>query len=197
MDGEETTCFFQTAETGKQTPNSSVKGSGANHYPRAPTKNKKKLQQDSRVVLFRKYANRFVTVRVRSLNSDVFFILSHIIHVVIVMSIHFDTGNNTHLTDLVSGFSQEFCTALMALRAFTYCDSTSAFKGIWKIKPIKTMQTNHILQPMLTRLGKRGKLQVILAGFEAFKKCVLKNDIINSRKNVDLNSRSPCQKAFA
>ena len=29
-------CFFQTAETGNQTLNSSVKGSGANHYPRAP-----------------------------------------------------------------------------------------------------------------------------------------------------------------
>ena len=29
-------CFFQTAVTGKRTPNSGVKGSGANHYPRAP-----------------------------------------------------------------------------------------------------------------------------------------------------------------
>ena len=29
-------CFFQTAETGNRTPNSGVKGSGANHYPRAP-----------------------------------------------------------------------------------------------------------------------------------------------------------------
>ena len=29
-------CFFQTAETGNWTPNSCVKGSGANHYPRAP-----------------------------------------------------------------------------------------------------------------------------------------------------------------
>ena len=28
--------FFQTAETGNQTPNSGVKGSGANHYPMAP-----------------------------------------------------------------------------------------------------------------------------------------------------------------
>ena len=28
--------FFQTAETGKRTPSSGVKGSGANHYPRAP-----------------------------------------------------------------------------------------------------------------------------------------------------------------
>ena len=29
-------CFFQTAETGNRTPSSGVKGSGANHYPRAP-----------------------------------------------------------------------------------------------------------------------------------------------------------------
>ena len=29
-------CFFQTAETGNRTPNSGVKGRGANHYPRAP-----------------------------------------------------------------------------------------------------------------------------------------------------------------
>ena len=34
MDGEET--IFQTAETGNRTPDSGVKGSGANHYPRAP-----------------------------------------------------------------------------------------------------------------------------------------------------------------
>ena len=31
-------CFFQTAETGDRTPNSSVNGSGANHYPRAPAR---------------------------------------------------------------------------------------------------------------------------------------------------------------
>ena len=37
MDGEEIFCFFQTAETGNRTPNSKVKGSGASHYPRAPT----------------------------------------------------------------------------------------------------------------------------------------------------------------
>ena len=37
VDGEESYfCFFQTAETGNQTPNSGVKGSCANHYPRAP-----------------------------------------------------------------------------------------------------------------------------------------------------------------
>ena len=34
--GKKHFCFFQTAGTGNQTPNSGVKGSGANHYPRAP-----------------------------------------------------------------------------------------------------------------------------------------------------------------
>ena len=33
--GEKHFSFFLTAETGKPNPNSSVKGSGANHYPRA------------------------------------------------------------------------------------------------------------------------------------------------------------------
>ena len=34
--GKKHFCFFQTAETGNRAPNSGVKGSGANHYPRAP-----------------------------------------------------------------------------------------------------------------------------------------------------------------
>ena len=33
--GKKQFCFFQTAETGNRTPDSGVKGSGANHYPRA------------------------------------------------------------------------------------------------------------------------------------------------------------------
>ena len=33
--GKEHFSFFQTAEIGKRTPNSSVNGSGANHYPKA------------------------------------------------------------------------------------------------------------------------------------------------------------------
>ena len=30
--------FFKTSETENRAPNSSVKGSGANHYPRAPAR---------------------------------------------------------------------------------------------------------------------------------------------------------------
>ena len=36
--GRNILCSFQTAETGNRTPNSGVKGSGANHYPRAPAR---------------------------------------------------------------------------------------------------------------------------------------------------------------
>ena len=36
VDGGGTFCSFQTTETGNRTPNSGVKDSGANHYPRAP-----------------------------------------------------------------------------------------------------------------------------------------------------------------
>ena len=34
--GKKQYCFFQTANTGNRTPNSSVNGSGTNHYPRDP-----------------------------------------------------------------------------------------------------------------------------------------------------------------
>ena len=37
--GKKHFCFFQIAETGNWTPVSGVKGSGANHYPRAPAQN--------------------------------------------------------------------------------------------------------------------------------------------------------------
>ena len=36
--GKKHFCFFQTTETGNRTRNSGVKGSGANHYPRAPAR---------------------------------------------------------------------------------------------------------------------------------------------------------------
>ena len=41
--GKKHFCFFQTAETGNRTPNSGVKGNGANHYPRAPALSNEKL----------------------------------------------------------------------------------------------------------------------------------------------------------
>ena len=39
--GKKHFCFFETAETGNQTPNSGVKGSGVNHYTRAPAQKRR------------------------------------------------------------------------------------------------------------------------------------------------------------
>ena len=43
--GKKQFCFFQTAETGSRTPDSGVKGSGANHYPRAPAPENLKVSE--------------------------------------------------------------------------------------------------------------------------------------------------------
>ena len=45
--GKKQFCFFQTAETGNRAPDSGVKGSGANHYPRAPALTSKGVPQGS------------------------------------------------------------------------------------------------------------------------------------------------------
>ena len=48
--GEKHFCFFQTAETGNRTPNSGVKGSGAN-YTRAPALQVAKVNKDFTLLL--------------------------------------------------------------------------------------------------------------------------------------------------
>ena len=50
--GKKQFCFFQTANTGNRTPNSGVKGSGANHYPRAPRTIEKKCTAVMTLFLF-------------------------------------------------------------------------------------------------------------------------------------------------
>ena len=56
-------CFCQTAETGKRTPNSSVKGSGANHYPRAPARPNARCYQVS-VLPFKAKIQYLLTLQV-------------------------------------------------------------------------------------------------------------------------------------
>ena len=78
-------CFFQTAETGNRTPNSGVKGSGANHYPRAPAfKNKaKKLDHAYRTRIthdkFRRNKTQNSQLAV-IFNCCFFLIISEILH---------------------------------------------------------------------------------------------------------------------
>jgi len=52
------------------------------------------------------------------------------------------TGNKQMLINvskLAEDFGQEKSTAIMALHAFSGCDTTSAFRGIGKVKPLKIL----------------------------------------------------------
>jgi len=74
------------------------------------------------------------------------------------IKILFDTGsgNKTRLLDiskLARDFTPPYCDALLALHAFTRCDTTSAFKGISKVKPIKLLEKTPRLQEVFSAVG--------------------------------------------
>ena len=105
-------------------------------------------ETDIRVILYCAYAPKqgYETVRIHSPHSDIFFILLHYA-LKIDIRILFDTGSENNrmlidISDLSKVYGQELCTALMSLHAITHCDTTSAFKGIGKIRPIKLLLKN-------------------------------------------------------
>ena len=100
-------------------------------------------ETDSRVILYSDYAKRkgYNFVRIKSPDSDIFFILLHFSPTTDI-NILFDTkiDNKPRLIDVSSigeEFGQEKCAALLGLHAYTGCDTTSAFRGKGKIIPLK------------------------------------------------------------
>jgi hypothetical protein len=100
-------------------------------------------ETDSRVVLYCFYGKQqgYRNIRIRSPDTDIFFILLHYALELQGVTILFDTGTGNKkrlidITKLAQQYQQELCTALLGLHAFTRCDITSAFKGIEKVKPI-------------------------------------------------------------
>ena len=117
-------------------------------------------ETDSRVILYVNYARsqRYDFVRVKSPDSDVFFILLHYAASVDGITILFDTGTGNkqrliNVSKITADFGQEKSTALIALNAYSGCDSTSAFRGIGKIKPVKTLLRLPQYIPILNKLG--------------------------------------------
>ena len=130
---------------------------------------------DSRVVLYCKYAHEhgYKHVCVQSQDTDIFFILIHRAKS-LSCTIYFDTGtgNNKRLiniTELVADYTQEYCTALTAVHAFSHCDSTSAFKGVGKIKPVKILQKLPRYQRVLATLRNKWTVsEEMVAELEAY-----------------------------
>ena len=137
-------------------------------------------RQIPRVILYCAYAQKrgYETVRIRSPDSDIFFILLH--HVSkFDIKILLDTGSGTgsgnnrkliDISDLSKVYGQELCTALMSLHAFTHCD-TSAFKGIGKIRPIKLLLKHKGFQDALSKLGDTWEESVVYRWYRSKLKC--------------------------
>ena len=181
-------------------------------------------ETDSRVVLYCIYGkeNGYKVVRVKSPDSDIFSILLHYAYATEI-TIHFETGAGNKrrlidMTELAHRYTQQHCTALMALHAFTGCDSTSAFKGIGKIKPIKTLQKMPKFELVLAQLGDSWEVSDdLFTGLEEFTCAVygkprfsevddLRYSILKGKcnedgrldpaNNIDIGTLPPCRKSL-
>ena len=119
-------------------------------------------ETDTRVVLYCNYAadNDYDYVKVRSPDSYIFFILLYYA-ADFGIRILFDTGTGNKrtlldITKLAKDFTPVYCAALLAMHAFTRCETTSAFKGVGKVKPIQLLQKNIATKGFSRSLVKHG-----------------------------------------
>ena len=162
-------------------------------------------------------------MRIRSPDTDVFFIALH--HASkFDITILFDTGTGNrrrllNISELTREYGQVMCTALMSVHVFTHCDTTSAFKGVGKVRPIKLLQKTEAFQDALSKLGDtwdvsvrldedleqftcamygRGRFKSVDAARAAIlkEKCGGQDGNTNLSRNVDLSQLPPCQKAL-
>ena len=113
-------------------------------------------ETDTWVILYGKYTqyNGYQYACTRSPDTDVFFIILYFGLELKEFILLFNSSDKLiNLSDLASDDTQEHCSALLGLHTFTKCDSTSAFKGICNVKPIKSMQKSPKFVKVLTSLG--------------------------------------------
>jgi hypothetical protein len=101
-------------------------------------------ETDSRVVLYCFYGKQqgYRNIRIRSPDTEIFFIPLHYALEFQGVTILFDTGTGNKkrlvdITKLAQQYQQELCTTLLGLHALTRCDKTR-LRGLEK--PIKTLQ---------------------------------------------------------
>ena len=74
------------------------------------------------------------------------------------ITILFDTGSGNkkrliNISEMAKSLTPMFCSALLSLHVFTGCDTTSAFKGIGKLKPLKVLEKNTEYKKIFSELG--------------------------------------------
>ena len=116
-------------------------------------------ETDTRVIIYAAYGakNGYKNVKIRSPDTDIFFILlNHASH--IDTELYFDTGKGNsrrllNITRISIDYSQVKCSSLLGLHAYTGSDTTSSFKGIGKVKPIKILHKLKKFENCLDKLG--------------------------------------------
>lgn len=121
-------------------------------------------ETDTRVILYCSYAHEqgYRYVRIRSPDTDIFFILLYYASSLKVQLL-FDTGTGNKrrlidITHLSNEFTSNYRAALLGLHAYTRCDTTSSFKGIGKVKPLKILQKKTKYQEVFKCLGESWKI---------------------------------------
>ena len=181
-------------------------------------------ETDSRVILYSKYGQDqgYKYIRVKSPDTDIFFILLNFALQLDGVTVLFDTGKGNKkrlidISDLARGLTQLFCSALLSLHAYTGCDSTSAFKGKGKVKALKVLQQKPAFVHALAQLGDTWDVQEqVIDDLESFTCCVygrsrfskvddlrhhlLKEkcgeDVISASQNVDLATLPPSRRSL-
>jgi hypothetical protein len=169
-------------------------------------------ETDSRVVLYCMYARDqgYQCVRIRSPDSDIFFILLHYVSRFEGITILFETGHGNakrclNVTDIAKSLTPVLCESLLSMHAFTGCDSTSAFKGVGKVKPIKQLEKSDEFQEAFAKIGDSWTVsEDVSAAVERFT-CKSVNELrymrldakcsgkLSASTRVDIGSLPPCQ----
>ena len=176
-------------------------------------------ETDTRVVLYCIFAKDkgYRYARVKTPDTDIFFILLNFALTIDGLIILFDTGKKLlNITQLAEMYTQQYCSALLGLHAFTKCDTTSAFKGKGKVKPIKLMQRIPKFQAMFASLGDLWDIpDDLMNGLEEFTcamygkphmksvdelrlqllqaKCGNDDGTVDPNRNIDLANLPPCK----
>lgn len=162
------------------------------------------------------------TIRVKSPDSDVFFLLQYYAPKIEDVNILFDTGTGNkkrliNVSEMANGMREVHAEALLSLHAFTGCDSTSCFKGIGKLKPLKVLQNMPKFESPLARLGDSWDVPSdLIDELDAFT-CALygrpgikrvdelrylklnefsSEEQLNTPRNMDMSKVPPCRKSL-
>ena len=132
-------------------------------------------ETDSRVILYSFYAKDrgFKFVRVRSPDSDIFFIFLYYADKLKGLELLFETskGNKRRcisISQVANTLTPLLCDAFLGVHAFTGCDNSSAFKGKGKVKTIKIVERKEHSKQMFAKLGESWKIEGLLMSFEEF-----------------------------